>query len=562
MDIVLNHTYNQAPTAQMYWDAINNRPAANSPWYNAVTPHAFGFGNDFNHESAATKDLFNRVLKHWLTNYKIDGYRFDFSKGLTQKHSTNDAEFSAYDASRIAIINGYANTIRSVDANAYVSLEHFCDNTEEKELSDVDSMMLWGNLNYSYNQATMGYRDGWDFNWGIYKSRGWAQPNLITYQESHDEERLMYKNEQYGASGGTYNVKTVTTGLARNGMAAAFWSMQPGPKLMWEFGELGYDLSINRCADGTINDNCRLTPKPPHWEYYNDSNRNALYNVYADLIHLKTYAPYSATFISGTTAYNLSDTVKWESLSGSNLQVMVYGNFGVRPKTATVTFPSAGTWYNYLGTGSINISSASSVVTLQPGEYYVYTNKDVKEDVLAVDWLSFSAQKNGSHSVLLNWSTKSDASDDHYEAERSSDGVAFTRIANVHAATGSDVQRYSLTDNAALNGVNYYRIKQVNQDGSYQYSSIQKVDINAVVKHWNLYPNPAKNVAGLYALNNYDKASVSVSDLTGKIVYRTTVNNVMAGQQVAIPVQQLSKGGYVIRIITETATDTQKLVVE
>jgi hypothetical protein len=437
----------------------------------------------------------------------------------------------------------------------------FADDSEQKVESN-EGMMLWGNENYNYNQATMGYKDGWDFSYGLYTSHGFAQPNLVTYQESHDEERLMYKNEQYGASGGTYNVKTVTTGLARNGMAAAFWSMQPGPKLMWEFGELGYDLSINRCADGSINDNCRLTPKPPHWEYYNDSNRNALYNVYADLIHLKTYAPYSATFISGTTAYNLSDTVKWESLSGSNLQVMVYGNFGVRPKTATVTFPSAGTWYNYLGTGSINISSASSVVTLQPGEYYVYTNKDVKEDVLAVDWLSFSAQKNGSHSVLLNWSTKSDASDDHYEAERSSDGVAFTRIANVHAATGSDVQRYSLTDNAALNGVNYYRIKQVNQDGSYQYSSIQKVDINAVVKHWNLYPNPAKNVAGLYALNNYDKAAVSVSDLTGKIVYRTTVNNVIAGQQVAIPVQQLSKGVYVIRIITETATDTQKLVVE
>lgn len=560
MDIVLNHTY-WAPTAAMYWDGINNRPAANSPWYNAVNPGAFGFGNDFNHESAATKDLFNRVLKHWIVNYKIDGYRLDFSKGLTQKHTTTDAEFSAYDASRIAILNGYASTIHSVDANAYVILEHFCDNTEEKELSDVNGMMLWGNQNYSYNQATMGYKDGWDFNWGIYKSRGWAQPNLITYQESHDEERLMYKNEQYGASGGSYNVKTLATGLARNGMAAAFWAMQPGPKLLWEFGELGYDLSINRCSDGTINNDCRLTPKPPHWEYYNDANRKALYDVYADLIHLKTYAPYSATFISGTPAYNLSDTVKWQSLSGANLQVMVYGNFGVYSKSTTVTFPSTGTWYNYLGSGSINVASTAYAVTLQPGEYYVYTNKDIKDEVLAVDWLSFSAQKNGSRSVLLSWSTKSDVNEDRYEVERSSDGVTFTKIASVRAIAGSDVQRYSITDNAALNGISYYRLKQVNKDGSYQYSSVQKIDIEAVVKRWSLYPNPAKNNTALYALHNYDKAAISISDLNGRIVYRINASNIVAGQQFAVPVQQLSKGVYVIKIITGDTVDVQKLVV-
>jgi len=75
-----------------------HRPAVDNPWYNAVAPTAFGFGNDFNHESDATKYFFNRVLQHWLNNYKIDGYR-SILKGLTQKVSTNDAQFSAYDAS-------------------------------------------------------------------------------------------------------------------------------------------------------------------------------------------------------------------------------------------------------------------------------------------------------------------------------------------------------------------------------------------------------------------------------------------------------------------------------
>jgi hypothetical protein len=429
-------------------------------------------------------------------------------------------------------------------------------------------MLVWGNENYNYNQATMGYRiDGsntnsWDFSGGIYTTRGFTQPNLVTYQESHDEERLMYKNEQYGASYGSYNVKNIPTGLARNGMATAFWAMQPGPKMLWEFGELGYDLSINRCTNGTTNDSCRLTPKPPHWEYYNDPDRKALCNVYANLIRLKTYPDYASTFISGATAYSLTDTIKWESVSGSNLKVMVFGNFGVSAKTSVVTFPSAGKWYSYLGTGTITTTSTSYTVTLQPGEYYVYTDKDVKGQVLAVNWLSFTAQKNGVHSVLLNWSAQSEAGNYNYEVERSSDGISFTNIGSRNTLQTSGVQRYSFIDNAPLNGTNFYRIKQVDKDGSYQYSSIQKVSISDVIKHWNIYPNPAKNNTIVYALNNYVKADISVSDLNGRIVYHSSLNNVIAGQQITIPLQHFSKGVYVIKITTEQGIDTQKLIVE
>jgi 1,4-alpha-glucan branching enzyme len=423
-------------------------------------------------------------------------------------------------------------------------------------------MMLWGNENYNYNQATMGYNDQWDFSGGIYKTHGFTQPNLVTYQESHDEERLMYKNEQYGATNGNYNIKNISTGLARDGMAAAFWAMQPGPKMLWEFGELGYDLSINRCTDGTVNNNCRLDPKPPHWDYYNDANRKALYDVYKNLIHLKTYAGYTSTFVNGSINYNLSDTVKWESIVGSNLSVMVFGNFGVNAKTATVTFPSTGTWFSYLTTKTISVGSTSYSVTLQPGEYYVYTNKNIKDVVLPVTWLSFTAQKNGVHSVLLNWSTQNEINNNYFEVERSNDGISFTKIGSVNAITGNGELHYVFTDNIPLNGFNYYRIKQVDKEGNYQYSSTQRISLNDIIKRWNLYPNPAKNNTSLYALNNYKNAAISVSDLNGRIIYRTAINNIKANQQITIPLQQLSKGIYVIKITTEQGTDTQKLVVE
>jgi 1,4-alpha-glucan branching enzyme len=382
MDIVMNHTYGLSPLAQLYWDAQNNRPAANNPWYNAVAPHAFGFGDDFNHESSATKYFFNRVLQHWITQYRIDGYRFDFSKGLTQKVSSNDATFSAYDASRIAIINGYANSIKAVDNGAYVILEHFCDNTEEKELSD-SGMLLWGNMSYSYQQAAMGYNTGWDFSNGIYTARTWTKPHLVTYMESHDEERVNYKNVKYGNSAAGYNIKDTATALKRMEMNAAFMLTIPGPKLIWEFGELGYDYS--RCYLSTNGEggdcNTKLDPKPIRWDYLQDIQRKRLHDVFAALIGLRFHTLYKDVFVTNQIAQDLANGFKWLQVTTDTSKICVVGNFDVVSQTGNVTFQNSGTWYDYLDGSTITATGASQTITLQPGEYHVYLNRNVVSNV-------------------------------------------------------------------------------------------------------------------------------------------------------------------------------------
>lgn len=379
MDIVLNHTIGPSPLAQLYWDAQNNRPAAGNPWYNPVQPHAFGFGDDFNHESADTKYFFNRVLQHWLSEYKIDGYRFDFSKGLTQKASTNDGEFSAYDASRIAILDGYAAAISAVDANAYSILEHFCDNREEKELSDK-GFLIWGNLNDSYAQASMGYNARWDFSWGIYKERGWTNPHLVTYAESHDEERIMYKNVTYGNAGSGYNVKDTTTALKRTELTGAFLLTVPGPKMLWQFGELGYHYSINTCSDGvTISNDCRVSAKPIRWDFLADQRRVNVYNTYSKLINLRFHPWYTGAFQTGTVEKSLANAFKWIKLTTTNdtSDLVVLGNFEVSALSSSFTFPTTGTWYNLFDNSVITSTGAAQTVTLQPGEYRVYVNRNV-----------------------------------------------------------------------------------------------------------------------------------------------------------------------------------------
>jgi 1,4-alpha-glucan branching enzyme len=387
MDIVLNHTYGPSPLATLYWDAANNRPAADNPWYNVVKPHAYGFGEDFNHASTATKDFFNRVLQHWITEYKIDGYRFDFSKGLTQKASTDEGGFAAYDATRIAIINQYYNTIKAVDPTAYLILEHFTANSEEKELGD-NGMMVWSNQNNQYMQASMGHPTDWNFEYGIYSSpgRGWTKPGLVTYAESHDEERVTYKNIKYGNGTGGYNIKDTATALKRMELDAAFLLTIPGPKMIWQFGELGYDYS--RCYLSTNNDesgNCdrKTEAKPIRWDYLTDPRRQSVFNTYSKLNALRFNTYFREAFQSGAVNQSLGGAFKWIKVMADTTNVMVIGNFDVTATSGTVTFQSPGTWYDYLNNNApFYPTGGAQTILLQPGEFHVYVNRNVNTGVI------------------------------------------------------------------------------------------------------------------------------------------------------------------------------------
>jgi hypothetical protein len=103
----------------------------------------------------------------------------------------------------VNILNDYYSDIQSHEPGAYVILEHLADNSEETVLAN-SGMMLWGKLTTQYEQASMGYNSNADLSWGVYTARGWSQPRLVSYGESHDEERLMYKNLNFGNSSGPY----------------------------------------------------------------------------------------------------------------------------------------------------------------------------------------------------------------------------------------------------------------------------------------------------------------------------------------------------------------------
>lgn len=385
IDVALNHSFGQSPMVQLYFDGAAGKPALNSPWFNPDARHPFNVGYDFNHESQATKDFVDRVIEHWLVNYKIDGIRWDLSKGFTQVNNPNNVgAWGAYDPTRIAIWKRIYDKMQTYAPGSYCILEHFADNSEEIELSNY-GMLLWGNSNFNFNEATMGYLPNSNFDGSIAKKRNWTQPHLIAYQESHDEERLMYKNINFGNStNSSHNAKNLQVALARNAMAASFWAMTPGPKMLWQFGELGYDFSINYCpSNGSISDQCRTDPKPVRWDYQQNAERKLLYNVYSALLQLRNTPNYISTFTTNTdVSWELSGGFKWLRTESDSLKVVVIGNFDVATRTGNVTFPAAGTWYSYLSQGTRIATGASESITLQPGEFYVYTNRNISNPVI------------------------------------------------------------------------------------------------------------------------------------------------------------------------------------
>ncbi len=391
MDIALNHTTGSNPLAALYWNPATNQPAANNPWLNVTAQHPYNVFNDFNHESLRTRYFTSRVIEHWLQEYKIDGFRWDLSKGFTQNtqcsgSTSNETCFAAYHADRVATWKRYYDTMQLKAPGTYCILEHFAENTEEIELSNY-GMMLWGNNTFNFQEAAMGFVSNSNFEGYLHTTRNWSNPHLVAYMESHDEERIMYKNLQFGNnSNAAHNIRDLNTALGRIELTGAFFYTAPGPKMLWQFGELGYDFSINRCVDGTINNNCRLDNKPIRWDYKAVAQRKHVYDVFSSLNKLRFHGLYKDVFTANNISLDrsLGGGFKWMRVrsAADTSCIVVMGNFDVTAQTGSVTFPTAGTWYNYTAGTTTAATGTAQSFTLQPGEYRVYLNRNISNIVV------------------------------------------------------------------------------------------------------------------------------------------------------------------------------------
>jgi len=400
LDLVMNHQDLPCPMAMLDFDFAAMKPTPANKWFNADATHPYSVFFDFNHESPYTQKYLDTINRYWITEYKIDGYRYDLSKGFTQRNSGSDVgAWSAYDASRIALLNRMKDEIRKYSPASYLILEHFGDDREEKDLA-TSGFMLWGNLNDSFSKNAEGREAS--LSRLSYKERGFSKPGVVGYMDSHDEERVMVNALRHGREQGGYSAKDLNTALTRMKAAYTILLTVPGPKMIWQFGELGYDYSINTCDDGTLRDNCRLSNKPVVWHYAQLPPRKALLNHIGKLNALRanpvfqtpdfTFADdgLTKTVILKNTPYNDSP------VKAENMNVAAVANFDLQSRTVSVAFPHAGVWHEYFSGTAYTVSDVPKDIRLDAGASLVFIDvapapKKVTgvEEGIADEWTAF-----------------------------------------------------------------------------------------------------------------------------------------------------------------------------
>lgn len=268
------------------------------------------------------------------------------------------------------------DVIKGIKSWGYSINENLAGAQEENEMA-ANGQLNWANINNAACQFAMGFQSESDCNrfYAPLDSRTWG--STVSYAESHDEQRMAYKQNQWGVAGVKGNE---AVSMRRLGSVAAQMLLAPGAHMIWQFGELGDDTNTKNADGGNNTD-----PKPVHWNYLDSPDRAGLHNSYRELISLRKLNP--ELFTQGNT-YTMS-------CSGSNWANgrFIYSSAGtkelicvINPLTTTKTF--TGVTFKSTDNAAYKIVSQSfespvafdasaGSVTLEGGAYVVLANDNV-----------------------------------------------------------------------------------------------------------------------------------------------------------------------------------------
>ncbi len=416
LDIVFNQSDWQHPWQRMY------QPGEN-PFFNVTAPHAYSVLNDWNQDYPLVQKQWHDALRYWLEEYRVDGFRFDLVKGLGDNDSytnSGDAATNAYNASRVARMRELQKVVEEVNPHAYFINENLAQAKEENEMAET-GQLNWANVNYSSDQFAMGYRDGAGLRrfYAPYDDR--TPYSTVSYMESHDEQRLAYKQDVYGAPG----VKgDLAMSMRRLGSCAAQMLMSPGAHMIWQFSELGDNDNTKDATGGNNTD-----PKTVRWSMLDNPERRGLYDTYRALTAVRNGNPEmfdaSASF-SGT--YGDSD---WDngrllvSKSGDKELYTVVNPLVDKRLTINVDFTKSGDAdYQILASShetTPDIDVAGGKVSLDAGAFVVIGSKGLSsvEEIGSAD-----------HSAMYGYGAKG-----RLVIERSPARVDIYTASGVHAGT-------------------------------------------------------------------------------------------------------------------------------
>jgi uncharacterized protein YjdB len=200
------------------------------------------------------------------------------------------------------------------------------------------------------------------------------------------------------------------------------------------------------------------------------------------------------------------------------------------------------------------------------GAYAITTNSAMNTIVsaipsgpLPVTWVSFDA-KSKDKKAALTWSVNNEINVETYEIEHSEDGIQFKNLGSMPAILNKKqfIKAYNFLHTDPNDGINYYRIKQIDYDGRYTYSAIKSVEINHDTDELKIFPNPSGDVIWLnYTVENLHEQYISILNSQGKIV-RNLPSSILEDKN--IDISGLPSGSYILQITNDKKSSFSKFV--
>ncbi len=334
---------------------------------------------------------------------------------------------------------------------------------------------------------------------------------------------------------------------------------------------------VYKTIDGGTNwtDVSGTVPTTTHLHVHIDvNNPNAVYVTLASTSTNQVYY----TSDGGTTWTNISTGLPAVPANTITTQIGLSGaaycgtDLGVYYRNPSIST----TWQSY-NTGLPSVPVRDLEIQYSTGKIRAATfgrsvwESPLDQVVIPVELVNFQGQlypnksqnakpddQNTEGGILLTWQTASELRFSHFEVERSMDSKSWAKLIDQTArGTAND---YQTIDDKPVYGINYYRLKMVDNDGSFTYSKTVAIEwTKPSSKQWTVFPNPVKNK--LYLTGNEDisgEKPVQVLDITGKVVLKTTINQIRNG----LSVNNLSNGSYILDIKDKQENERKSFVIE
>jgi hypothetical protein len=255
-------------------------------------------------------------------------------------------------------------------------------------------------------------------------------------------------------------------------------------------------------------------------------------------------------------AANVSVTLYWENaassginscaaLQGGDLVVARWNGAAWENRSNTIVGGITGTCGTF-GTVTSDVLTAFSPFT--------FSSKSPIVNPLPVELLSFTGKNNAKENVL-EWVTATEVNNDFFTLERGTDGYTFEEIATVKGAGNSHtIKSYKSLDKEPLNGINYYRLKQTDVDGTVKYAPNVIALRNEKEIDYTLYPNPVNKELVIYAdLMDQENINITITDISGRKVMEQKQFIIGGGNAVSINTSQFSEGIYFVLLKRENS---------